>query len=96
MITASYLISSVVVLYSKPSLGALALYHFLFSWACISNFITVTVYWSVLYKADLARPEVQADPVRMFLSHSLHLIPGLTLAWTFRWQRVVMRFSDYY
>ena len=69
-------------------------HEFLFQIAMVANICVVLLYWTLLYKEDMKRPELVADAFRRLISCLLHIWPCLGVLVDFKLSNNVMNKND--
>ena len=59
------------------------------------NLIIVCIYWTLIYKTDISRPEIQASWARWIQAHLLHTVPLIATIWSFRKTEAVLNASHW-
>ena len=54
----------------------------------------MSIYWALLYELDIARPEVAANPTRIWLARIIHSVPLFTVLINFAYSSMQMRKHD--
>ena len=84
----------IIIQYKNNSLSLLALHHILFQITLVCNIIVVLIYWTLLYKIDMARPELAADRFRRWLNRTIHIWPFLGTSCNYKFSKLKMREKD--
>lgn len=79
--TVIYFASALLLQHSKKQSNTLlAVHHILFQLAFVMNILVMLVYWPLLYKLDMQRPELIKSDFRRWLSRVTHVFPCLSMA----------------
>ena len=54
----------------------------------------MSIYWTLLYELDIARPEVAANPTRIWLARIIHSVPLFTVLINFAYSNLHMEKHD--
>ncbi len=78
--TVFYFTIALVLQHSKKkSNSLLAIHHIFFQLAFVMNILVVVIYWPLLYKIDMQRPELIKSDFRRWLSRATHVFPCLSM-----------------
>ena len=74
-LTAIYMIVSIYALKPDATKSLLSLHHLMFEISLMSNVVVTVVYWPLLAKTDLTRPEIAESWIRLIVNTLMHIIP---------------------
>ena len=63
----------------KPDSHIVTLLAAMTEFTLVLNVFVFVIYWTLLYKLDISRPEIYNDPLEYAMSHFNHLVPNVSI-----------------